>query len=279
MGGLVLRLNLNISSTNEPRQAQSETEKCVGTPMQALERPFLPLGSRTEGNRTVHDVKEIAGRRAARLVESGMTLGLGTGSTVHFFLVALAERIRAERLDVRGVPTSIETEIKAREFGIPLATLDEVTRIDLTVDGADEIDAHFDMIKGGGGALLREKVIAANSARVAIVVGANKVVPKLGLTFALPVEVVPFAAKSVERALVKLGCTITLRKKNERVFVTDNHNQILDCRFAHAIEDPALLERTIDAIPGVVESGLFVGLAHVRLVGNPDGSCDVVEKR
>jgi ribose 5-phosphate isomerase A len=226
----------------------------------------------------VHDVKEIAGRRAARLVESGMTLGLGTGSTVHFFLVALAERIRGDGLDVRGVPTSIDTERKAREFGIPLATLEEVERLDLTVDGADEIDARFDMIKGGGGALLREKVIAANSKRVAIVVGANKVVPKLGLTFALPVEVVPFARRSVERALARFGCTPALRTKDGRAYLTDNHNEILDCRFARAIDDPLLLEREIDAIPGVVESGLFVGLAHVRIVGNADGSCDVVER-
>ncbi|MDZ4774188.1 MAG: ribose-5-phosphate isomerase RpiA [Planctomycetota bacterium] len=225
-----------------------------------------------------HDVKEIAGRKAAEWVATGMTLGLGTGSTVHFFLVALAERIQAEGLLVRGVPTSIQTETKAREFGIPLATLDDVTRIDLTVDGADEIDAHFDMIKGGGGALLREKVIAANSTRVVIVVGANKVVPKLGLTFALPVEVVPFASKSVERALAKLGCTTTRRMKEGRVFVTDNHNEILDCSFGRSIDDPATLERTIDAIPGVVESGLFVGLAHVRIVGNADGSCDVAAK-
>jgi ribose 5-phosphate isomerase A len=227
----------------------------------------------------VHDVKEIAGRRAARMVDSGMTLGLGTGSTVHFFLVALAERIRAERLEVRGVPTSIETERKAREFGIPLATLDQIERLDLTVDGADEIDTRFDMIKGGGGALLREKVIAANSRRVVIVVGAAKVVQKLGLTFALPVEVVPFARTSVERALERFGCVPSLRVKDGRAFVTDNHNEIVDCRFARAIEDPAALERSIDAIPGVVESGLFVGLAHVRIGGHADGSCEVVEKR
>jgi ribose 5-phosphate isomerase A len=226
----------------------------------------------------VHDVKEIAGRRAARMVEPGMTLGLGTGSTVHHFLVALGDRIKAERLDVRGVPTSIETEGKARELGIPLATLDQVERIDLTVDGADEIDARFDMIKGGGGALLREKVIAANSKRVVIVVGANKVVSRLGLTFALPVEVVPFARVPVERALARLGCTPTRRTKDGRVYHTDNHNEIIDCRFTRAIEDAGALERSIDAIPGVVESGLFVGLAHARIVGREDGTCDVVER-
>lgn len=214
------------------------------------------------------------------MVESGMVLGLGTGSTVHFFLLALGERVRNERLAVRGVPTSIETERKARELRIPLATLDEIERIDLTVDGADEIDARFDMIKGGGGALLREKVVAANSRRVAIVVGANKVVTKLGTTFALPVEVVPFARRSVERALGRLGCAVELRVRPDGgAYVTDNHNAILDCRFPHGIDDAAVLERTIDAIPGVVESGLFVGLAHARLVGHPDGTCTVDERR
>ncbi len=226
-----------------------------------------------------HDVKAVAGRKAAELVRTGTTLGLGTGSTVHFFLLALAERIAREREAVRGVPTSIDTETKARELGIPLATLDEIGRIDLTVDGADEIDARFDMIKGGGGALLREKVVAANSSRVAIVVGANKVVAKLGTTFALPVEVVPFAAGPVGRALAELGCEPRRRTTADgRPYVTDNHNAILDCRFPHGIDEASRLERQIDAIPGVVESGLFVGLAHVRIVGRPDGSCEVVER-
>lgn len=226
----------------------------------------------------MHDPKEVAGRRAAQLIESGMTLGLGTGSTVHFVLLALAERIRRDGLSVRGVPTSIDTERKARELSIPLVALDAVRRIDLTIDGADEIDARFDMIKGGGGALLREKVVASLSTRVAIVVGANKVVPKLGLTFALPVEVVPFARVPVERALAELGCKPERRMRDGRAFVTDNHNEIVDCRFARAIDDAAALERAIDAIPGVVESGLFVGLAHVRIVGHADGSCEVVER-
>ena len=224
------------------------------------------------------DPKEIAGRSAARYCESGMTVGLGTGSTVHFTLVALAERIRTEGLRVRGIPTSLDTERKAQEFGIPLATLDEVSRIDVTIDGADEIDGRFDMIKGGGGALLREKVVASMSKRNVIVVGANKVVARLGSTFALPVEVVPFARVPVRRALVALGCEPALRMVQGRVYTTDNGNEILDCRFAKGIEDAAALERAIDTIPGVVESGLFVGLAHVCVVGNVDGSCDVRER-
>jgi len=225
------------------------------------------------------DPKEVSGRRAARFVESGMTVGLGTGSTVHFTLLELAERIRREGLAIRGVPTSLDTENKARTLGIPLTTLDDVARIDVTIDGADEIDARFDMIKGGGGALLREKVVAAVSTRVVIVVGANKVVARLGTTFALPVEVVPFARVPVTRALTALGCVPTSRTNQGRAYVTDNGNEILDCRFARGIDDARALELAIDAIPGVVESGLFVGLAHACVVGNVDGSCDVRERR
>jgi ribose 5-phosphate isomerase A len=227
----------------------------------------------------VHDPKEVAGRRAAALVEDGMTLGLGTGSTVRFTLLALAERIRSEGLRVRGVPTSLDTERKARELSIPVVTLDEIERIDLTIDGADEIDARFDMIKGGGGALLREKVVASCSRRVAIVVGASKVVARLGTTFALPVEVVPFACGPVERTLRSLGCEPRRREEKDRHYATDNGNAILDCRFAQGIDDAARLERAIDAIPGVVESGLFIGLAHVLLVGREDGTCEVRERR
>jgi ribose 5-phosphate isomerase A len=223
----------------------------------------------------MHDPKEVAGRKAAELVRDGMRLGLGTGSTVHFAIVRLAERIREQGLAVRCVPTSADTEKKARSLGIPLVELADVDGLDLTIDGADEIDGRFDMIKGGGGALLREKVVAALSREVAIVVGANKVVARLGTTFPLPVEVVPFARAPVERALARLGCSPVLRTAAKAPFTTDNGNWILDCRFASGIEDPASMEQRIDAIPGVVESGLFVGLAHVLFVGREDGSCEV----
>lgn len=223
----------------------------------------------------MHDPKEVAGRRAAELVRDGMRLGLGTGSTVHFAIVRLAERIREQRLAVRCVPTSADTEKKARSLGIPLVELAEVEGLDLTIDGADEIDGRFDMIKGGGGALLREKVVASLSREVAIVVGANKVVSRLGTTFPLPVEVVPFARSPVERALARLGCQPNLRMAGKDSFTSDNGNWILDCRFPSGIEDPGGLEERIDAIPGVVESGLFVGLAHVLFVGRENGSCEV----
>jgi len=220
--------------------------------------------------------KEVAGRRAAQFVESGMTLGLGTGSTVHFTLVAIAEAIRERGLNVRGVPTSLDTERKAREMGIPLVELGEVAAIDLTIDGADEIDGAFAMIKGGGGALLREKVVASLSRREVIVVGPDKVVERLGTTFALPVEVVPFARPAVGLALARLGCEPKLRAaKDGSTYRTDNGNEILDCRFVRGIADAARLERDIDAIPGVVESGLFIGLAHTLVIGHPDGRAEV----
>ena len=223
----------------------------------------------------MHDPKEIAGRRAAELIEGGMCLGLGTGSTVHHTINRLGERIREEGISVRCVPTSLDTERKARALGIPLVGLDEVESIDLTIDGADEIDPRFDMIKGGGGALLREKVVASISRREAIVVGEGKVVQRLGTTFPLPVEVVPFAIATVGRALARLGCAPSRRLAGGRPMVTDNGNGILDCRFEAGIEDAAELERRIASIPGVVESGLFVGLAHVLYVGRADGTCEV----
>lgn len=223
--------------------------------------------------------KEAAGRAAAEHVRDGMTVGLGTGSTVFFTLQRLAERIRAERLSVRGVPTSVDTERKARALGIPLATLDEVEGLDLTIDGADEIDARFDMIKGGGGALLREKVVAALTKREVIVVDASKVVERLGVRFPLPVEVVPFARASVARRIANLGASWNLRMRDgKEPALTDNGNEILDCRFAGGIGDAGGLERALDEIPGVVESGLFVGLAHVLVVGHDDGRVDVRER-
>jgi ribose 5-phosphate isomerase A len=222
--------------------------------------------------------KEVAGRRAAEMVEDGMTVGLGTGSTVHFTLIALGERINGERISIRGVPTSIDTEKKSRELGIPIATLDEVEAIDLTIDGADEIDGAFNMVKGGGGALLREKIVASISRREAIVVGANKVVRRLGTTFALPVETIPFAVATVKRSLVRLGCIPKLREKDGKPYVTDNGNHILDCTFRQGIADPATLERSIAMIPGAIENGLFIGLAHVLIIGNDDGTCEVREK-
>ena len=222
--------------------------------------------------------KEAAGRAAAELVRDGMTVGLGTGSTVHFALERLGERLRDERLALRGVPTSLDTERKARALGIPLVALDEVDVIDLGIDGADEIDARFDMIKGGGGALVREKVVAALARREVIVVDRSKVVERLGVRYPLPVEVVPFARTAVARRIAALGATPTLRLRDAGPLVTDNGNQILDCRFPGGIADARALEQTLDAIPGVVDTGLFVGLAHVLVIGDEDGRTEVRER-
>lgn len=209
-----------------------------------------------------------------------MVVGLGTGSTVHFTLLRLAERVRAERLSFLGVPTSIDTETKARELGIPLVSLDEVRHLDLTIDGADEIDPQFQMIKGGGGALLREKVVAAMSEREVIVVDTSKVVERLGLRFLLPVEVVCFARPAVTRGIEALGGAVNVRMRSQgEVYRTDNGNEILDCRFEGGIADASALERALHAIPGLVESGLFIGLAHVLVVGDDEGRVEVVEKR
>lgn len=225
------------------------------------------------------NAKQAAGRRAADLVEDGMTVGLGTGSTVFFTLQRLAERIRAEGLSLRGVPTSVDTEQKAREMGIPLATLDEVERIALTIDGADEIDGEYQMIKGGGGALLREKVVAAISDRVVTVVGRDKLVTRLGTTFLLPVEVVPFALATVTRAIVKLGGQPAVRRSNPSpAFVTDNGNQILDCKFEGGIADARALAARLSTEPGVVEHGLFIDLATDVVIGDEDGTAELRSK-
>ncbi|MAF64977.1 MAG: ribose 5-phosphate isomerase A [Planctomycetes bacterium] len=228
----------------------------------------------------VANPKEAAGRQAAELVESGMRVGLGTGSTVAFTLARLAERVASEGLEVHGVPTSIDTQTRAVELGIPLMTLAEVERLDLTIDGADEIDAAFQMIKGGGGALLREKVVASISERVAIVVGRDKVVERLGLSFLLPVEVVPFALPTVSRELRGIGCEPVLRLDGpSEPFHTDNGNRIFDCRFPDGIADAPTLERELACVPGIVESGLFIGLAHTALIGADDGSVSVTHHR
>jgi ribose 5-phosphate isomerase A len=208
-----------------------------------------------------------------------MTVGLGTGSTVFFALQRLGERIREDSLELRGVPTSSDTERKARDLGIPLIPLREVSRLDQTIDGADEIDGDFQMIKGGGGALLREKVVASITDREVIVVGRDKVVECLGLGFHLPVELVPFAAPTVAAALRAIGCEPNLRQtENGAPFVTDNTNHIFDCRFPEGIADPRALEAAITHIPGVVECGLFIDLAHVLVIGDRDGSVEVREK-
>ena len=215
--------------------------------------------------------KQLAGERAADLVEDGMIVGLGTGSTAFFAIRKLGERVR-EGLRIRGIPTSELSRIQAEREGIPLIDFADTARIDLTIDGADEIDPAFNLIKGGGGALLREKLVATASLREIIVADESKLKDRLG-GFPLPVEVVPFGWQFVRLQIEALGCRASLRVLQNTAFVTDNGNHIVDCAFG-AIEDPADLERRIVAICGVVESGLFTGLAHHIVIGKADGTLE-----
>ncbi len=221
--------------------------------------------------------KQAAGVAAADQVQDGSVLGLGTGSTVHFALQRLAERMRDEGLRVRGVPTSIATEREAMRLGVPLTDLDRDPVLDLTIDGADEVDGAKCLIKGGGGALTREKIVAAASRAMLVIVDRGKLVDRLGLAFPLPVEVLRFGFEATRRKLEALGCTTTLRcDASGEAFVSDNGNLIVDCRFEAGIPDPRALELRMDALPGVVECGLFCGLATNIVVGDADGSVTTI---
>ena len=212
--------------------------------------------------------KQAAGRAAAKLVRDGDVVGLGTGSTAYFAVVALGERVRAG-LKIVGIPTSVKTGDLARQLGIPLTTLDETPQIDITLDGADEVDPRLNLIKGGGGALLREKVIATATKNMVVVVDSSKVVSVLG-KFPLPIEVISFARTVGENKIVSLGASPKLRTKTDgSPYLTDNGNQILDCSFGQ-IADPAVLALILSDTPGIVEHGLFIGLAKVALVGRGD---------
>ena len=209
--------------------------------------------------------KEAAGRAAAKLVRDGDVVGLGTGSTAYFTVIALGERVKAG-LKIIGIPTSIQTADLARAMGIPLTTLDEHPEIDITIDGADEADPQLRLIKGGGGALLREKVVASASKKMVVIADSAKMVPVLG-KFPLPVEIIAFARAVVEKKIVSLGGSPKLRMRPDgSVYITDNGNQILDCSFGK-IEDPPALAMALSNIPGIVEHGLFIGLACLALVG------------
>lgn len=217
-------------------------------------------------------LKREAGRRAAREVRSGMTLGLGTGSTVAWFLEALAAHIEDGSVrDVVGVPTSVATEERARELGIPLGSLVDLQPLDLTVDGADEIAPSLDLVKGLGGALLREKMVAQASHRMIVIADESKLVERLGEKAPLPVEVVRFEWRAHLDFLRELGAEPVLRRRDGEPVVTDNGNHVLDCRFEEGIDDPEGLERALAGRAGVVASGLFLGLATEAFVAAPEG--------
>jgi len=219
--------------------------------------------------------KQAAGIEAASHVVDGMKLGLGTGSTVAFFLDAVAARMREEGLYVMGVPTSQQTAAKCHELGIEITDLESSPALDLAVDGADEVDPGFRLIKGGGGALLREKIVAAAASKVIIIVGANKMVERLGTTFMLPIEIVPFGYTATHARVAKVGdCSAFVRLTEAgEPFVTDNGNFILDCRFEQGgIEDPVAMHAALSQVPGVVAVGIFLDLCDLVIEGHDDGT-------
>jgi ribose 5-phosphate isomerase A len=218
--------------------------------------------------------KEAAARASLRFVKEGQIVGLGTGSTAAYFILLLGEEVK-RGLKIRGIPTSDRSREQAAILGIPLTTLDECQQIDVTVDGADEVDPQLRMIKGGGGALLREKIVASATKQLVIVADATKRVPVLG-RFPLPVEVIKFAQAVVQKKIQALGAEVELRRGADgKPFLTDENNHILDCRFGQ-IPDADGLARQLSDMPGIVEHGLFIGMANVVLVAN--GS-EIVELR
>ncbi|WP_439622042.1 ribose-5-phosphate isomerase RpiA [Gemmata sp.] len=215
--------------------------------------------------------------RALDFVPDGEVIGLGSGRAAWAFVRLLGERVRAGAIRVRGVPTSDETARLAVECGVPLAELAGAGELAVTVDGADEVDPNLDLIKGYGRALLREKVVAAASRRLVILVGQEKLVPKLGTRGKLPVEVVPFAVPLCDRKLVALGLSPVLWRSGGQPGVTDNGNRILDCGTG-PIADPAALDAALHAVPGVAGTGLFVRMAGTVLVGD-DKTFEFIEER
>ncbi len=215
--------------------------------------------------------KQLAGEAAAKVIEDGMVIGLGSGSTAVYLIYALARRIQAGLSIVGAVPTSKATGELASNLGIPLTDLDTHPELDLDIDGADEIDSQLRLIKGGGGALLREKIVASAAQRFIVIADITKQVRQLGLKTPLPVETIPFAATIVRRRLEALGGIVQLRQLAGQVYLTDNNNVILDCTFPAGISDPADLEDRIRHIVGVVETGLFLNMAEQAIIGGPEG--------
>ncbi|KIL50931.1 ribose-5-phosphate isomerase RpiA [Jeotgalibacillus campisalis] len=213
--------------------------------------------------------KQMAGEKAASFVQEGMIVGLGSGSTMYWMVRKLGEMVQ-KGLTIAGIPTSLQTEKWAKEFGVPLTSFAQNPDIDLAIDGADEIDPEFRLIKGGGGSLVREKVVAAAAKQFIIAADESKVVSVLG-HFPLPVEIVPFGFEATALQLGKLGCDPQVRTKGNEKFVTDNGNFILDCSFSR-IEDPVSLHHKIKMLTGVVETGLFLNMADVVIIGDQRGA-------
>jgi ribose 5-phosphate isomerase A len=217
-------------------------------------------------------LKKTAGEEAAKRIQNGQRIGLGTGSTVRYFLEALGKRLaNGELSQVVGVPTSKQTEKLALSLNIPLATLETEPSLDLCVDGADEVDPHLNLIKGLGGALLREKIVAMASQRFIVIADNGKLVQRLGDRCPVPVEVLPFGWKATAAGIEALGGRPTMRADNGSPYRTDQGNHILDCHFG-PIEDAVMLAQQLDSIAGVLGHGLFLNIAQEAIVGTPTGA-------
>jgi ribose 5-phosphate isomerase A len=225
-------------------------------------------------------MKQEVGKAAATRVQSSTIVGLGTGSTTAYAIEYLGSRLKSGEIkDIKGVPTSFQAEVLAKQYGIPLTTLDAIDHIDIAIDGADEVDPQKNLIKGGGAAHTREKIVDSLADQFIVVVDGNKLVDRLGSTFLLPVEVIPMAIAPVMRAIEKLGGKPELRMgvKKAGPVITDQGNMVVDVKF-DSIDNPAELEKTLNNIPGVLENGLFVGVADIVLVGEVKDGQPVVRE-
>jgi ribose 5-phosphate isomerase A len=225
-------------------------------------------------------MKQEVGKKAASLVQSNSIVGLGTGSTTAYAIQFIGDRLKAGEIEnIVGIPTSFQAEVLAKQYGIPLTSLDAVERIDIAIDGADEVDPHFNLIKGGGAAHTREKVVDSLAETFIVVVDSGKLVEKLGSTFLLPVEVIPMAVTPVLRALKALGGIPELRMgiKKAGPIVTDQGNLVIDVKFDD-LSNAEELEKTINNLPGVLENGLFVNVADKVLVGELQDNKPVVRE-
>jgi ribose 5-phosphate isomerase A len=219
----------------------------------------------------VDGAKRSAAEAAVQHVESGTVIGLGSGSTAYYMIEIIGSLLASGRLTyIKGVPTSNQTSAYAREAGIPLTTLNDHPTLDLSIDGADLIDGNLNAIKGGGGALLREKIVASASETYILIADERKIVEKLGTGFPLPIEILPFSATLAADRVRELGASVVLRRGKIDPVTTDNGNFILDADFG-PIDDPAGLERELKSIPGILETGLFLGYTDIAYVGTLDG--------
>lgn len=219
--------------------------------------------------------KKAVGEKAVEFIQNDMVVGLGTGSTI-FYTLHLLGKLVQQGFSIKGIPTSFHTEKLAKELNIPLTSFNEIDKIDIAIDGADEVSMDLDLIKGGGGALLREKIVAKAAKKLIIVADSTKLVGQLG-TFPLPVEIVPFGVEATKRHIQKLGIQPELRTVNGTSFITDNGNYILDCA-CPKINAPNELENKLNMIPGVVDNGLFIRMAHMAITVNENKEVIILER-